>query len=136
MTAPGSDRPIVFFDGECNLCNGGVQFLIRHDREKKFLFGTLQSDRGKAILRQFSTAPPDSFILSYRGKSYIRSGAALRIFRELGGFWSLLYVFMIVPRFLRDGIYDCVARNRYRWFGKRSECMIPTPELKARFLDN
>jgi len=134
METQNTIRPILFFDGECNLCNSSVQFVIRHDKKKQFLFGTLQSESGKDALKALGDKAPDSIVLFYKGRYYVRSGAVLRVCKLLGGAWSLLYVFVIVPRFISDAIYDLVSRNRYKWFGKRSECMVPTPELKGRFL--
>jgi predicted DCC family thiol-disulfide oxidoreductase YuxK len=134
METQNTIRPILFFDGECNLCNSSVQFVIRHDRKKQFFFGTLQSESGKDARKALGDNAPDSVVLFYKGWYYVRSDAALRLFELLGGAWSLLYVFILVPRFIRDAIYNLVSSNRYKWFGKRSECMIPTPELKERFL--
>ncbi len=137
MNRTADNRPILFFDGECNLCNSSVQFIIKRDKKKKFLFAPLQSERGKqavAEVQQQMLKVPDSVILYYNGKYYSRSSAALRIARLLGGVWSLLYAGMILPGFIRDGVYEWIARNRYKWFGKRNECMMPTPELRSRFL--
>ncbi|MCD6010473.1 MAG: thiol-disulfide oxidoreductase [Flavipsychrobacter sp.] len=125
-------RPVVFFDGECNLCNGGVQFIIKRDKEKRFLFAPLQSAIG-AKAKELSGGA-DSFILFYKGRYYIKSSAALHTARLMGGLWPLLYIGIIIPRILRNWVYEFLARNRYKWFGKRNECMIPTPELKERFL--
>ena len=126
---------VIFFDGVCNLCNRSVQFVIKRDRAKKFRFASLQGKTAALVLKELNIAPADSdsFILLDEKKVYTRSTAALRVLRELGGLWKLLYVFIIVPPFIRDGIYNFIARNRYKWFGKREECMIPTPELKERF---
>lgn len=128
---------VIFFDGVCNLCNRSVQFVIKRDRAKKFRFASLQGKTAALVLKELNIAPADSdsFILLDEKKVYTRSTAALRVLRELGGLWKLLYVFIIVPPFIRDGIYNFIARNRYKWFGKREECMIPTPELKERFLE-
>ena len=134
MTVSETNRPVLFFDGECNLCNRTVQFIIRHDRKKIFLFAPLQSNTGKDTLQQFTGEAPDSVILFYRGGYFIKSTAALHTLRLIGGFWSLLYSLIIVPRFLRDWVYDIISRHRYQWFGKRNECMVPTKELKERFL--
>lgn len=136
LTADSSSRPVLFFDGECNLCNSFVQFVIRNDKQKRFLFAPLQSNAGKDVLSHISgkQLPPDSVILSYKGKYFLRSAAALTILKLLGGLKSMLYAAIIIPRFIRDSIYDMVARNRHKWFGKRAECMIPTPELKERFI--
>jgi predicted DCC family thiol-disulfide oxidoreductase YuxK len=131
-----SDR-IILFDGICNLCNSFVQFVIRHDPERKFRFGSLQSATGKALLEQFEPEQgrPDSVVLLAEGKVYRQSAAALKIFRELGGPWSLLYGFMVIPPFIRDAVYRLIAQNRYRMFGKSAECMIPSAELRDRFLE-
>jgi predicted DCC family thiol-disulfide oxidoreductase YuxK len=132
-----TDQPIIFFDGVCNLCNGSVQFVIRHDNKKQFLFAALQSPMGEQALQHVAgkeKKPVDSIILYKKGKYYSRSDAAMQIIKELGGFWRLGVVLYIFPASLRNGIYDWVARNRYKWFGKQNECMIPTPELKSRFL--
>jgi predicted DCC family thiol-disulfide oxidoreductase YuxK len=135
-----AERPVLFFDGECNLCNSSVQFIIRHDKQKRFLFAPLQSPAGREALSNISLSfgegrgEVSSLILLYRGRYYIRSSAALHTARLLSGLWPVLYAGMILPRFLRDAVYDFISRNRYKWFGKRSECMIPTPELKERFI--
>lgn len=125
------------FDGVCNLCNNTVQFILKRDKKKQFLFGSLQGKAGQQLLRQFNlpTADFNSFVLAEGDRFYTRSTAVLRMLKRLGGGWSLLYGFIVVPKFIRDGIYNWVARNRYKWYGRRDECMIPTPELKARFLD-
>jgi predicted DCC family thiol-disulfide oxidoreductase YuxK len=134
MSQQDTIRPVLFFDGECNLCNSGVQFLIKRDKQQKFLFASLQSPAGQRALENIP-GHPDSFIVYDNGRYYIKSDAGLRVFKLLGGTWSLLYSLMIFPRFVRDWVYNIIARNRYKWFGKRNECMIPTPELRARFID-
>jgi predicted DCC family thiol-disulfide oxidoreductase YuxK len=113
-----------------------VQFVIRHDKKKLFRFAALQSEAGKEALAQTksATSTAGSVILFYRGKYYTQSAAALHTVRLLGGFWQLLFMFILVPPFLRNYIYNVVAKNRYKWFGKRGECIIPTPELKERFI--
>lgn len=130
-------KPILFFDGVCNLCNGFVQFVIERDPKAKFRFASLQSNAGQEVLKQMnlSTEELKTVILQKNGKVYTHSDVALEMSRDLGGPWSLFYVFKILPKGLRDGIYDWVAANRYKWFGKRESCWLPTPELKARFLD-
>ncbi len=130
------DQPIVLFDGVCNLCNGAVQFIIRHDKNEKFLFASLQSEIGKRILSSNNLSRDDlkTFLLIEDERVYTKSTAALRVIKQLNGFISILYTFNVIPRFIRDSIYDLVAKNRYNWFGKKDECMIPTPQLKARFL--
>ncbi|MDB5275240.1 MAG: hypothetical protein JWR61_195 [Ferruginibacter sp.] len=127
---------IILFDGVCNLCNGAVQFIIRHDPNGKFLFASLQSEAGQQLLRQHQLPADEfsSFILVQHNKIYTKSTAALYVARQIRGAWCCLYIFIIVPRFLRDAVYNWIAQNRYRWFGKKETCMIPTPELKARFL--
>ncbi len=126
----------VLFDGECNLCNGTVQFIIRRDRRNRFRFAALQSEAGKTMLQSHRLPPEalDTVVLISGGRAYTRSDAALGIARRLDGLWPLCYAAVVIPRFLRDRAYDFIARNRYRWFGKREECMVPTPELRSRFL--
>lgn len=128
---------VIYFDGVCNLCNGSVQFVIKRDKAGKFRFAPLQSRAGQAILARngLSGEHFTSFLLSENGKLYRRSTAALRVVRRLPGAWPLLYGFIIVPPFIRNAVYDFIARNRYRWFGKKEACMVPTPELKSRFLE-
>ncbi|MFT3746930.1 MAG: thiol-disulfide oxidoreductase DCC family protein [Agriterribacter sp.] len=128
--------PVILFDGVCNLCNSSVQFVIKKDKKKQFYFASLQSNAGQQLLKQYQLSPDkfDSFILIENCKAYTRSTAALRVVKRLSGTWPLLYAFIIVPSFIRNGIYDWVAQNRYKWFGKSESCMLPTPELNARFL--
>lgn len=129
---------IILFDGVCNLCNGVVQFILRHDKAGRFKFAALQSDTGQRILRQHGLPPEgvNSFLLLENGRLFSRSTAALRLARRLGGFYSLAYLLMLVPQPLRDFVYKMVATNRYRFFGQRESCAIPTPDRKERFLDN
>jgi predicted DCC family thiol-disulfide oxidoreductase YuxK len=132
-----NDPPILLFDGVCNLCNGAVVFVIRRDPRARFRFAPLQSPAADALLASRGVARgglPDSFVLVEDGHVHIRSTAALRVARRLRFPWPLFAAFLVVPRLLRDPLYDLVARNRYRWFGKREECMVPTAELRARFL--
>jgi predicted DCC family thiol-disulfide oxidoreductase YuxK len=130
-------EPLVLFDGVCNLCNRGVQFIIKRDKKKQFRFASLQGKHGQELLRQFNLPADDfnSFILIDDNKVYTRSAGALRMLWKLGGGWSLLYTFIIIPPFIRNAVYDWVAKNRYKWYGKRAECWIPTADLKNRFLD-
>jgi predicted DCC family thiol-disulfide oxidoreductase YuxK len=134
MTFP--DKPLILFDGVCNLCNGSVQFVIKHDKESKFLFTSLQSDKGQEILKHFGmkTDDFDSFILLDKGEIYTKSSGVLKEAVILGGWFKIFAIFYLVPTFIRDLFYSFVAKNRYRFFGKKDSCMIPTPELKARFL--
>ncbi|HEV8081401.1 MAG TPA: thiol-disulfide oxidoreductase DCC family protein [Chitinophagaceae bacterium] len=130
-------KPIVLFDGVCNLCSRAVQFIIRHDKKKQFMFTSLQSEAGQKILAQynFPLEELNSFILIENNKAYTRSTGALKIAKKLNGIWPWLYNFIIIPKIFRDSIYDLFAKNRYKWFGKKDACMIPTQELKARFLN-
>ena len=128
---------IILFDGVCNLCNSSINFIIDRDTERRFRFASLQSVEGEALLRQHGLiikATLDSVILIENEKVYQKSAAALRIARHLGGAWPLLGIFWLVPSFLRDAVYNLIARNRYRWFGRQESCRLPTPELKERFL--
>jgi predicted DCC family thiol-disulfide oxidoreductase YuxK len=128
---------VVLFDGVCNFCNGSVNFIIARDREDYFRFAPLQSELGQKLVREFGLDSKgiDSIIMIERDKAYTHSTAALKIARQLGGFWSLFYIFIIVPRFIRDMFYRLFARFRYTLFGKRETCMIPTAAARAKFLD-
>ena len=131
------DKPIILFDGICNFCNAMVNFIIRQDKKKVFRFATLQSNAGQALLNRFQIdwKANDSFVVIEKDKAYLKSNASLRLYNKLPWYWKWTQVFWIVPKFLRDGVYNFIARNRYKWFGKKEECMIPTPEVKERFLD-
>ena len=134
------------FDGVCNFCNSSVNFVIEHDREGYFKFAPLQSEEGRKLAdstglilrtpgaRGDGIRPVDSMVLVENNKAFTRSTAALRIVRRLGFPWSLLYGFIVVPRAIRDYFYDLFAHYRYRLFGKKEECMLPTPEVRGRFL--
>lgn len=130
-------QAVIFFDGLCNLCNGAVQFTIARDRKNIFRFASLQSAYAAEKLAPFNIAPENlqSFILLENSKVYLRSTAALRVAKKLNGLWPLLYAFIIVPSFIRDAVYDYIAKNRYKWFGKQESCWVPTPELKSKFLE-
>jgi predicted DCC family thiol-disulfide oxidoreductase YuxK len=119
------------------LCNGSVRFIIARDPEAYFRFAPLQSETGRRLLVEsgLSDSPPDSIVLIQGGRAYTQSAAALRIARRLRFPWPLLYALILVPSFFRDWLYDLIARNRYRWFGRREVCMTPTPELRSRFLE-
>ena len=132
-----NDKPVLLFDGVCNLCNAITQFVIRHDPAPgRFRFASLQSQSGQRPLREHGLPTDDinTFVMIERGQAHVRSTAGLHTLRLLGLPWSLLYAFIIVPRPLRDRVYRFIARNRYRWFGRRERCMLPTPEIAARFL--
>lgn len=134
----GTPRALLLFDGVCNLCNGLVNFVLDHDSEGDFLLGALQSEAARPYLRAFGVDPEalDTVVLIENGQLYRRSTAALRVVRRLDAPWLLLYGLVVVPRPVRDWMYDRIASNRYQWFGKRSECRVPTPELKDRFLED
>ncbi len=132
-----NSHPVLLFDGVCNLCTGSVQFFIRHDSVGRIRFASLQSEPAKLLLKA-NNLPPDhlkSLVFIENGKAYTRSTGALRAIRYLNGAWPLLYGAIIFPAFIRDLVYDWIARNRYRWFGEKKECWIPTPALKKRFLE-
>ena len=130
------DKKIILFDGVCNLCNGAVTFIIKRDENDLFRYAALQSEIGKRLTEKhgIDTAEVDSIILLDGDQYYIKSTAALQIARHLAGGYPLLYGFIVLPAVLRNWIYDWIARNRYRWFGRKESCMVPTPELKAKFL--
>lgn len=130
-------KPILLFDGVCTMCNHLVTFVIRRDPQGKFRFASLQSVTGQRLLQQVKlpTANLNTFVLIEGNRYYTKSTAALHLFKKLGYLWGLLYLLMIVPRPLRDMVYHWVARNRYKWFGIKDQCMMPTPDIKERFLD-
>ena len=126
---------IVLFDGVCNYCNAMVNFTIRHDPEKKFKFAALQSDIGEKLIAEHNIGNDvDSVILIENGRAFMHSTAALRIARNLSGIYPLSYLFIIIPAFIRDWAYKLFAKYRYRLFGRTDACMIPTPDVKERFL--
>ena len=130
------DRLNILFDGVCNLCNGFVVFIIKRDPDAKFKFASLQSEEGERLQEEFKMDPANitTMVLVENDNYYVKSDAALRILKELNGIWPFLYYFIFVPRPVRDTVYDIVAKYRYRWFGRQDECMVPTPDLKKRFL--
>jgi predicted DCC family thiol-disulfide oxidoreductase YuxK len=136
MSTSEVQNPVILFDGVCNLCNRSVQFIINRDPSGIFRFAPLQSETGKNLLSKFDLPNDkfDSIILVENNEYYLRSTAALKILQRLGALWKIVYVFMLVPRPVRDYIYDIVARNRYKWYGKRAECMIPSSDIESRFL--
>ena len=131
-----SEPYILLFDGVCNLCNSFVQFTIRRDSKNKFKFASLQSESGQALLKKFGlpTDDFDSFVFISGDKYFLRSSAALQVLKELGGVWNLFYSLKIFPRPLRDFIYNLIAKTRYRIFGKRENCMVPTEDIQEKFL--
>jgi predicted DCC family thiol-disulfide oxidoreductase YuxK len=130
-------HPVILFDGVCNLCNASVQYVIKHDKGRLFRFASLQSSFGEKVLKE-NNLPNNtfnSFILLDNNKIYTRSTAALLVAKKLNAFIKLLYGFIIVPKFIRDFVYDVIAKNRYKWFGKKEACWLPTPELKRLFFE-
>lgn len=130
------DHAVIFFDGVCNLCNHSVQFIIKRDHKDYFRFAALQSDIAKQKLSDFDLKAENlkTIILLEDGKVYLRSTAALRIAKHLSGSWPILFGFIIIPAFIRDFVYQLIASNRYRIWGKTESCMVPSPDLKAKFL--
>lgn len=132
------NKKIILFDGVCNLCNDSVLKVIKNDTKNTFLFTALQSDSGQEIINhlKIDISKIDSIILYEPGISYdIKSTAALKIMNDFGGFWKITQIFWVLPETFRNVVYGFIAKNRYKWFGKKESCMIPTPELKAKFLD-
>lgn len=127
---------IILFDGVCNLCNSSVQLVLKNDKKDTFRLAALQSDVGKKLSAKhgIDTSQTDSIILIDSDTCYTKSTAALKIAKHLSGAYPLLYGFMIVPKFIRNIVYDYIAKNRYKWYGKQESCMIPTPALKSKFL--
>lgn len=132
-----SKKSIILFDGVCNLCNASVNFIIKHDKQKQFLFASLQSDAAKEILLQFPLKKIDltSIILIKDEVYYDKSTAALLVFKQLKGIYKWPYFFTIIPKKIRDRLYLYISKNRYNWFGKQNTCLIPSKEVKERFLD-
>lgn len=148
MADDAADAGVILFDGTCNFCDGAVHFIIDHERGSGLKFAALQSEPGTALLGESTTAEhakllrdgatgngdPDSIVLLKNGELYTHSAAALRIASHLRWPYSWLGAFVVVPRFIRDGVYRWIARNRYKWFGKTEACRVPTKEFRARFL--
>jgi predicted DCC family thiol-disulfide oxidoreductase YuxK len=128
-------KAVILFDGVCNLCNSAVQFIIKRDPDAYFAFAPLQEEKGQQLIRPFKRdLSISSVILIENGRLYEKSNAALQICLHLRGIWKLAYAFKVIPSFIRDPIYDYVAKNRYKWFGKKEHCMLPTKDTKKRFL--
>ena len=133
-----SNKKLILFDGVCNLCNSSVLYVIKRDKKDQFVFAPLQSKVGKQIIDhyQIDTSKMDSIILYNHEKGIsCKSTAALKIALQLGFPTNVLSVFLIIPAFIRNWVYDIVAKKRYKWFGKKEACMIPTPDLRSRFLE-
>lgn len=128
---------IVLFDGGCNFCESSVQFILKRDTRGIFKFASLQSEAGSQVIKQHEI-PQDmeSFVLIDNDRTYYKSSAALHVCRDLKGFWKAIFVFIIIPRPIRDIFYNAVANNRYKWFGKKKSCMLPTPEVRGRFIQD
>jgi predicted DCC family thiol-disulfide oxidoreductase YuxK len=137
LATAGENEGVILFDGVCNLCNAWVRFVIARDPSARFVFAPLQSDSSREMLRRFGTRPDmdlRSVIVISGGKVYDRSTAILSVIRRLGGAWKLLYALIVLPRPLRDSLYDWIARRRYGWFGVMTRCPLPTPAMRARFV--
>lgn len=133
-----ADKSIILFDGVCNLCNASIDFIIQRDKTDRYLVGALQEKPGIEILKKFSVDPAylDSLVLVENNEIFLKSDAALRIAKNLSGLWPGLYPLIYLPRGFRNTIYDWIARNRYRWFGKKNTCRIPSPEEASKFLSD
>lgn len=127
---------VLLFDGVCNLCTGIVKFIIKNDKKEVFRFAALQSQSGQALLKKLNLPATDfdTFVLIIGDQYYTKSTAVLHVLKALGGLWEVLYVYIVFPESMRDFIYDVVARTRYRIFGKKETCLVPSPEIKDRFL--
>lgn len=131
-----NSKGVVLFDGVCNFCNSSVNFIIRHDKKDFFRFTPLQSEIGIKISEKYNLDSGNlkSVILVEKGRIYTKTTAALRIAKQLSGGWPLLYAFIIIPAPIRDVVYNIIAKYRYKWWGERDACMIPTPEIRKKFL--
>jgi predicted DCC family thiol-disulfide oxidoreductase YuxK len=134
----GGTENLILFDGVCNLCNASVKFIIKRDRRDKFYFASLQSLFGKSQLKKFGLNTDEFFsvVLIKQDKAFLRSDAAIEIARDLSGLWPLLYYLKIIPAFIRDFFYNLISKNRYRLFGKQDSCMLPTAEMKTKFIED
>lgn len=132
------DKPLLLFDGVCNLCNGAVNFIIDRDHLQRFVFASLQSNLGQQIARKYNLPENDfkSIVLVKENKVFLKSDAALEVSRDLSGGWRLLFGFKIIPKFLRNYIYDIIAANRYKWFGREDQCRVPSADIQNRFVSN
>lgn len=131
-----NEYSVILFDGVCNFCNSSVNFIIERDYKNRFKFAALQSQTGKEMMRKFTLDSENlkTILLIENGNYYTKTTATLRIAKHLKGFWKIFYVFIIVPPFLRNIVYDIIAKYRYRWFGKRDVCRMPGPDEKEKFL--
>ena len=131
------DKPILLFDGVCNFCDSSVNFIIDRNSQKNIKFASLQSESGQQLLNEFKlpTETFNSLVLVQDGTYYTKSTAALKVARMLDGAWQFLFLLVIIPQFIRDFFYDIIANNRYKWFGKKDQCRLPTKEVRDRFLE-
>lgn len=130
-------NPVILFDGVCNLCNSSVLLVIKYDPKKLFRFASIQGDYGQQILKRFHLPPTSlgSFILVDENQIYTQSTGALKVVKRLSGLWPLMYAFIIIPPFIRDIVYNLIAKNRYKWFGKKDNCAVPSAALRELFFD-
>ncbi len=137
VCAMNQEKPIILFDGVCNFCNASVDFVVARDPKGYFRLGALQSDEAKPYLEEYGIDAGDlsSMVLIENGRIFRQSSAALRIAKHLSGLWPLLYLFIIVPPFIRNVVYNLIANHRYQWFGKSDTCRVPTDDLRERFLN-
>jgi predicted DCC family thiol-disulfide oxidoreductase YuxK len=137
MSVTNSHHPVILFDGQCNLCNGVVQFIIKRDKTDAFRFASLQGRYGQSVLEKYGLPREDlnTFILLDGDRIFSKSSGALQVCRILGWPWKIFNLFILVPSFIRDMAYEWIAKNRYRWFGKKNECQVPSPELSMKFMD-
>jgi predicted DCC family thiol-disulfide oxidoreductase YuxK len=136
MEVSTTQNPILLFDGYCNLCNSAVQFVLKHEKNSNLRFASLQSEIGIQLLKQYAINPNviDSLVFIEKGKCYTKSTAALKLSRYLKGIYGLGIIFIIIPSFIRNIVYDFIAKNRYKWFGKIDSCLMPDKDLQKRFL--
>lgn len=136
-TQPGIPTPLILYDGVCRLCTGTVLFVIKRDRSKRFRFASMQSPLGQRLLRSVGLSPDElkTFVLVDESGHFTKSEAALRVASGLGGLWRVVSLLRVIPGPIRDGVYDWVARNRYRWFGRLEQCLVPVPDVQDRFVD-
>ena len=129
-------HPVILFDGVCNFCNAGVNFIIKQDKKRVFRFAALQSPTGQKLLDVFHLPKEgfDSFVVIDDGVAYKKSTAGLKVYGKLPWYWKWTQMFWVVPPFIRNGLYDLIAKNRYKWFGKKDRCMVPTEDVKSRFV--
>ena len=130
------NKTILLFDGYCNLCHSSVQFVLKHEKKQELYFTSLQSPIGVEILTYYkiNSTKNDSLVLIEKNKAYTKSSAALKLSKHLKGLYSLGFIFMIIPTFIRNWVYDFIAKNRYKWYGKKNSCLIPDENLAKRFL--